>query len=99
MGRVRYIDAFECQGCFNTYMTEEGANKCCEVESIKQKGFECKQCFKIYKDLSEARGCCPELKSEKIIPELPFVDEVSEHDISDEVLIGGISVREKGDEE
>lgn len=93
MGRIRYIDAFECQFCFNTHITEEQANKCCGCKAIRINGFECKQCFEVYDNPCDARGCCPELKP-MVMLEGFEPDPVQKYDASDEIMIGGISIQE-----
>lgn len=72
MGKVRYVNGWECQSCYELYPTEERAIKCfnnCKKDYKKQKdipkiqtklikGFECINCFKIYSFKTEAEECC-----------------------------------------
>lgn len=90
MGRVRFINAFECQSCYQTYLSEKGASSCCGDKVERLKGFECKQCFEIYKTLGEARGCHSELTLD-YIPEAGGFDPIDEEDNSDEIMIGNIT--------
>ena len=91
MSKVRYIDAFECQGCYNSYDSENRAKSCCDSESKRLKGFECKSCFKLRDNIEEIRNCCPDPEPD-YIKEINLTIPLSEYDSSDEILIGGITI-------
>lgn len=91
MSKVRYIDAFECQECYQTHDSENRAKSCCGGESERLKGFECKSCFEIRDNIEEVRNCCPDPKPD-YIKEIDLTIPLSEYDSSDEIMIGGISI-------
>ncbi len=95
MSKVRYINAYECQGCYQTYETEKEVKDCCDSECSYEKlnGFECKQCFKIYDTIEKARFCHPDPKPMSFKEfGIDYEEPVDEEDNSDEILLGGISI-------
>ena len=93
MSKVRYINAHECQTCFNTFATEKESNDCCGADSTYLLGYECKQCFKLHKNSEEARHCHPDPKpmSYKDIG-IDYEEPLEDEDAYDEILIGKTTV-------